>query len=118
MQIEFHRPDSADDTLGIARWVDGRPEIEAEDDQIRAALSRIFRPTPVATDDASHRRQGTHGDVLIQPGGLEWFRAAAFARAGDFDLVARAVPDVREGGWDPAAQYRTFGETIELLERS
>ena len=91
---------------------------EAEEDDVRAALSRIFRATPVATDDPSYRPQGTHGEVAIQPGSLLWFRAAAFVRAPEFDLVARVIPGVREGGWDPAAQYEPFRRVIERLERS
>jgi hypothetical protein len=30
-------------------------------------------------------------------------------------LSARLVPGVTEGGYDPAAQYRTFEESVELL---
>jgi hypothetical protein len=56
--------------------------------------------------------------VAIQPGSLLWFRAAAFVRAPEFDLVARVIPGVREGGWDPAAQYEPFRRVIERLERS
>ena len=30
-------------------------------------------------------------------------------------LVARFVPGVTEGGFDPAAQYRSFDDSIERL---
>ena len=118
MRIEVHRPASPDDVVGHARWNGTVVRIEAEEDDVRAALSRIFRPTPVATDDPSYRPQGTHGEVVIMPGSLVWFRAAAFVRTPEFDLVARAVPGVREGGWDPAAQYEPFPRVIERLERT
>ena len=118
MRIEVHRPASPDDAVGHATWNGTVVRFEAEEDEVRAALSRIFRPTPVATDDPSYRRQGAHGEVVIQPGSLVWFRAAAFVRAPEFDLVARAIPDVREGGWDPAAQYEPFPRVIERLERT
>jgi hypothetical protein len=118
MIAQFRRADAPDDVLGAARWNEGAIEVDADDDAIRHAIARIFRRTPVVTDDASYRRQGTHGEVVVQPGSLEWFRAAAYARAPEFDLVARLVPEVREGGWDPAAQYRRFDESIERLERA
>jgi hypothetical protein len=117
VRIEFRRPD-AHDAVGAAVWDDGRVRIEAADDKVRAALARIFRPTPVATDDPAYRRQGTYGEVVLHPGRLDWFRAAAFARAREFDLVPTVVPSAREGGWDPAAAYLTFGEVIERLQRS
>ena len=42
-------------------------------------------------------------------------RILEFADACEADLVARFVPGVREGGYDPAAGYRTFRSTIERL---
>jgi hypothetical protein len=30
-------------------------------------------------------------------------------------LVARLVPEVERGGYDPAAGYRTFGSAVERL---
>jgi len=116
VRIEFHRPNAPDVVVGVADWVGRAARIESGDGQVRAALARVFRPTPVVTDDAALRRQGTHGEVVVQPGSFEWFRVAAFARAPGAGLVARAVPRVTEGGWDPAAQYRTFEESIELLD--
>ena len=52
----------------------------------------------------------------MQPGTLEWFREVAKARATqESGLSARFVPGVTEGGYDPAAQYRTFEESVERL---
>ena len=118
MRIDVHRTASPDEVVGHAIWDGTVVRLEAEDDDVRAALSRIFRPTPVSTDDPAYRPRGTHGDVVIQPGSLAWFRAAAFVRAPEFGLVARAVPGVRQGGWDPAAQYEPFPRVIERLERT
>jgi TPP-dependent pyruvate/acetoin dehydrogenase alpha subunit len=53
--------------------------------------------------------------VVIQPGSLEWFRAAAQVRAAEAGLVARMVPGVSRGGYDPAAGYRSFDQAIERL---
>ena len=125
MRIEFARPSETDDDqplqatapVGTAVWTGEGADLQAADDDTRAALGRIFRPTPVATADGSYRRLGTHGDSVLQPGTLEWFRAAAFTRAPREGLVARMVPAVRDGaGWDPAAQYRTFEDAVERLE--
>jgi hypothetical protein len=128
MKVEFYRPapqspvdqpdaEAAPPTLvGIATWVDGAPVVECEDDELRSVLERAFRRTPVVTDDASYRRFGTHGEVMIPPGDLEWFRAAAFVRApAEAGVDARLVPGVTEGGYDPAAGYRTFQDSIERL---
>jgi hypothetical protein len=125
MKVEFYRagpPPPADGEapppalVGIARWVDNAPVVECDDDELRAALERAFRRTPVITDDASYRRFGTHGEVMIPPGDLEWFRAAAFVRApAEAGVDARLVPGVTEGGYDPAAQYRGFEDSIERL---
>jgi hypothetical protein len=118
MRVDLYRPASPDDVVGHAVWNGAGVRFEAEDDDVRGALSRIFRTSPVVTDDPSYRPQGARGEVVIQPGSLVWFRAAAFVRAPEYDLVARAVPGVREGGWDPAAQYESFPRVIERLERT
>ncbi len=65
--------------VGTAVWADGAVSVEADQPELRTALERAFRPTPVITDDAAYRRFGMHGEVQIQPGDLEWFRAC---RAG------------------------------------
>lgn len=113
------QPDAKPDPptlVGTAVWRDGVVEIEAGD-ELRPALEHVFRKTPVVTDDAAYRRFGTHGAVQIQPGDLEWFRAAAQVRAAaEAGVIARLVPGVSEGGFDPAAGYRTFEDSIERLE--
>ena len=119
MKVEFHRPDEPDDVLATATWSDGAPLVASEDDAVRDGLTHAFRRTPVVVDDASYRRQGTHGEVVIQPGSLEWFRAVVQARVpAETGLAGRFVPGVREGGFDPAAGYRTFEEQIERLTSS
>lgn len=119
MKVEFHRPDEPDDVLATATWSDGAAAVESDDDAIRASLANAFRRTPVVVDDASYRRLGTHGEVVIQPGSREWFRAVVQARVpAETELVGRFVPGVREGGFDPAAGYRTFEEQIARLTSS
>ena len=129
MKVEFYipalappadQPDAKPDPpmlVGSATWLDGQVVVDADDPERAALLERAFRRTPVVTDDAAYRRFGTHGEVQIQPGDLEWFRAAAQVRATtEAGVIARLVPGVTEGGFDPAAGYRTFEASIERLE--
>jgi hypothetical protein len=119
MLVEFHTPDAPDDVVATASWDDGEPTVTSEDEEARRSLTTSFRRTPVVIDDASYRRQGTAGAVMIQPGSLEWFRAVIQARVpAETGLTGRFVPGVTEGGYDPAAGYRTFGESIERLTES
>jgi hypothetical protein len=131
MKVEFYLPASpptGDDPdakpelptlIGSATWRGGSIEVESDDPATRAALEHVFRRTPVVTDDAAYRRLGTSGEVQLQPGDLEWFRAAAQVRApAEGGFVARLVPGVIRGGYDPAAGYRPFEQTIERLESS
>lgn len=116
MRVEFYRPEAPDSAVGAATWNDGSVEIDAGDETVRGALARAYRATPVVIDDAAYRRLGTAGEVVVQPGTLEWFRAATRVRAtAESGLSGRFVPGVTEGGFDPAAQYRTFEETVERL---
>ena len=127
MKVEFSRPapspaDASEATaappthVGTATWVDGRAVIDSDDGAVKQALERAFRSTPVVTNDASYRRQGTHGEVLVPPGSLEWFRAVAFTRAtAEAGVEALLVPGITEGGYDPAAGYRGFEESLERL---
>jgi hypothetical protein len=128
MKVEFYRPAPSTSPgepeadvpppvlVGTATWIDGQPVVECGDDELRALLERAFRKTPVLTDDASYRRQGTHGEVMVQPADLEWFRAVSFVRApAEAGVEARLVPGVTEGGYDPAAGYRRFEDAIERL---
>jgi len=116
MQVEVHRPGEPDTVLATAAWQAGGVVVEAEDPTVRERVERVFRSTPVVVDDASYRRSGTRGEVVLQPGDLAWFRAVAQTRRPrETDVGGRLVPGVREGGYDPAAGYRTFRSTIERL---
>lgn len=103
--------------MAAATWLEGRPVVEADDPAIGAAIQRAFRPTPLVVDDPSLRSAGSRGEQMLQPGDLEWFRAVAqFRVPAETGLVARTVPGVTRGGYDPAANYRRFSEQIERLE--
>lgn len=103
--------------VATATWLDERVVVEADDPAVKASIERAFRPTPVVVDDPSLRSAGTHGEQMLQPGDLAWFRAVAqFRVAAETGLVARSVPGVTRGGYDPAANYRRFSEQIERLE--
>ncbi len=116
MKAEFYREDAPDDVIAAATW-DGRGvAVESEDSSLAATITKSFRRTPVVTDDGAYRRLGASGDVQLQPGSLEWFRAVAQIRAtAESGLRARLVPGIREGGFDPAAAYRSFGDAVERL---
>jgi len=116
MRVEFHPPSDPDTVVATALWTGTKAEIRSEDQETREKLERAFRPTPIVVDDATYRRPGTTGEVVIQPGTLEWFRAAAQVRVpAETALASRLVPGVTEGGFDPAAQYRSFNEEISRL---
>ena len=118
MRAEFFKPDSPDQIVGVGTWDGAGVRIEADDDRIRLALSRIFRPTPVAVDDPALRPAGSTGPVVLPPGSLRWFQAAAGGRSKAEGLAVRFAPDARDPiGWDPAGAYETFGEVIERKER-
>ncbi len=114
MKAELYRPDEPEAVLGVATW-DGRSASLQSGPEAPAGLEAVLRPTPVVVDDPAHRPQGTHGEVVLEPGTLGWFRAALLTRAAALGLAVRFVPGVREGGWDPASQYRTFEQQVERL---
>jgi hypothetical protein len=115
MRAELYRADAPDTPVAAASWDGSTAHIEALAEPIEG-LDGILRPIPVVADDASLRSQGTHGPTVLQPGSLEWFRAALLARAPALGLSVRFVPGIVEGGWDPAAQYRTFEEHVDRLD--
>jgi len=117
VKAAFYRPDDEERiTLAEATWSDGAVDVSSDDEELASKIRHAFRRSPVVTDDASFRRLGTHGEVVLQPGDLEWFRAAALVRAPpETGLAATIVPEITEGGYDPAANYRTFGDQIERL---
>jgi hypothetical protein len=91
--------------------------VDADDPKLRASIESAFRPVPVVVDDPALRYPGTSGASVLHPGDLEWFRAVAHVRVpAETGLVARSVPGVTLGGYDPAANYRRFSEQIERLE--
>jgi hypothetical protein len=108
MRAEFFRPDAPDRVVGVAAWDGRQAEIETDDEDVRAALGRVFRASSVAIDDPSLRFPGTSGETVVEPGDGQWFQAAARARAGGEGLSVRFVTD-RPGGWDPALEPETYG---------
>jgi hypothetical protein len=129
MKVEFYRPAPADaepDAIAAAalvvaataEWREGTVQLACQDPELHTVLTNVFRPTAVVVeDDSSYRNLGTDGPVVLQPGDLEWFRAAAQVRAPkEAGVAARFVPGVRAGGYDPAAGYREFNDTIERLD--
>ena len=120
MKAELYRPAPAEGepetVVAVAVWRDGRASLEVLDPSV-AGVDAVLRPTPVAVDDPALRAQGTHGDVLLQPGDRDWFVAALRSRAEPLGLNVRFVAPRGPGGWDPASQYRRFGQQIDKLER-
>jgi len=113
MRAEFYRADDPETVLGTARWDGHRVTVESDQPEVRAAISRIFRPAPVVVDDPSLRSLGAGGESLLEPGSLEWFEAAAVRRAPDEGFAVRVVPEaVGHGGWDPASAYCTFRQSV------
>jgi hypothetical protein len=119
VRVEFFRPeDEQRVTVATAMWDGRRAAVRSDDDEVAERLTHAFRPSPVLTDDAALRQRGTSGPVLIQPGDLAWFRTVAATRAtAETGLAARFVPEISQGGFDPAANYRSFEEQIERLTR-
>ena len=69
MEARFVKPSDPETVVGAARWAEGRVETNAEQDDVAAALRRIFRAVPVLTEDAALRSFGTFGPVVLEPGG-------------------------------------------------
>jgi hypothetical protein len=116
VRVELYRPEHPETVVAVTRWVDGRPVVETEDDELRPVVVRMFRPTPVVVDDPALRYAGAHGESVLQPGSVEWFRTVALVRAPEEGLAARIVPEAAGGrGWDPAAAYQTFRRSVTRL---
>lgn len=105
MRAEFFRSDDPQTVVGAAIWDGTRVRIESDDEEIRAILSRVFRPSPVAVEDPSTRPRGSRGATVVEPGDRRWFLAAAGVRGQAGGLGVRFVTE-RPGGWDPAGAYR------------
>ena len=117
MRAAFYRPDQPDHVVGTADWSAGEVRISSEDEQVRAALERVVRPAPLPADDPAFRGAGTMGPVVLQPGTLRWFTAAARSRAESEGLAVRFVPRSAPGtGWDPAGSYRPFTAVVERID--
>jgi hypothetical protein len=118
MDVEFYDPDDEQKlAVATARWDGEHVTITAEDTELRDRLAHAFRRVPVAVDDASLRRMGTSGEVVLPPGDLEWFREVAETRVPkETGLAARFVAQTVVGGYDPAANYRPFDEQVERLD--
>jgi hypothetical protein len=117
MLAEFYKEDAPERVLGSAIWDGSAVRVEAEDDGVRTSLARIFRQVPVVVEDPSLRSYGTSGPVVLQPGGLLWFRAAAEGRAASEGLRVRLMSGSQSAmGWDPAGAYRTFNKQVEQRE--
>lgn len=118
VRIDFYRAEDDVDknVVGSATW-DGREvTVRAEDPELREGLEHVFRGTPIVVHDPSLLPAGASGDVTLTPHSAAWFLAVARLRAAhELDLVARAVPEALEGGYDPASNYRTFEEQVERL---
>lgn len=114
MRAELYRPDAPEEVVAVATWDGSAAHLEPGPDA-PGGLGAILRPTPLVIDDPSLRAQGTHGEVLLEPGSLPWFRAALQTRTEALGLAVRFVPGVREGGWDPAALFRTFEQQVDRL---
>jgi hypothetical protein len=97
MRAELYRADAPDVTVAAAWWDGSTGHIEALAEPIEG-LEGVLRPIAVVIDDASLRSQGTHGPSLVQPGSLEWFRAALQARAPTLGLSVRFVPGITRSG--------------------
>lgn len=116
MRVEFYRSDAPDTIVATATWRRPSVSVDTEDDALRDRLVLAFRPTPAVVAVPTSPQQGTKGETVVQPGTLEWFRTVAQGRASvESGLAARFVPGIGEGGYDPAAQYRTFEESMEGL---
>jgi hypothetical protein len=108
MRAAFFHPDAPDRVVGVAIW-DGRGVVvEAEDRDVRDALSRVFASSPVSVEDPSLRPPGTNGPTVVEPGDLTWFRVAARVRGAREGLSVRFVTD-RPPRWDPALDPQTYG---------
>jgi hypothetical protein len=108
MRAEFYRPQEPDLIVGTAEWDGRRAVISAGGDEARSALERVFRVSAVPIDDPSMRPPGSRGATVIEPGDLEWFRAAALVRGAEQGYAARLVTTA-PGGWDPALDPQAYG---------
>lgn len=117
MRIDFYHPDDPDTVVAVVEWDGTQAHLVRADGQATgAAVTRIFRAVPVTSDDPSLRTNAGQGASTIEPGTLQWFRAAALVRAPKVGLTPRFVADAPSGsGFDPASNYRSFRDQVARI---
>ena len=114
MKAVFFRADQRDTPIASVTWSKDGPSMAEDDDAARGEMEAIFHGSPVVVDDPSLRSFGTSGPVVLQPGTVRWFRAAAVVRGARRGLQVRFVADDAEPvGWDPAGAYRPFDAVVD-----
>lgn len=116
MLAEFALAEDQNEVVGRAVWNGRTVEVDLDmgTEDVRTAIERIFRPSPVLVDDPSLRSSGPE---LHPPGTLRWFIAAAESRVQGEGLTVRLTPQTQGTlGWDPAGAYRTFPDAMERRE--
>jgi hypothetical protein len=114
LRAELYRPDEPERVLAVANWSSAGGSIEALEPGVEG-LDRLLRPTPVVVADPALLPRGARGEAMLQPGSLEWFRAALLTRSSSLGLAVRFVVEDVRNGWDPAANYRGFREQVRRL---
>jgi hypothetical protein len=117
IRAELYRPDDPESVVAVATWREGSARLETTAGEVEG-IGSLLRATPVVVDDPSLRSLGSHGEVALSPGSLQWFRAALLTRAERLGLAVRFVTEEVTNGWDPAANYRTFAEQARRLASS
>ena len=117
MRAEVYRREDPETVVAVATWSAGAMDLDVRDASLKG-LDGLLRPTAVVVEDASLRQLGTHGASLLQPGSLEWFRAALWSRTDPLGLAVRFVTEEVRGGWDPASNYRTFADQASRIASS
>jgi hypothetical protein len=115
MRAEFFRPEAPDEIVGTAVWEGPGVRIEADDEAVRQALRRVFRPSSVVLADPVLRDPAAGGPGHVEPGDLHWFRTAAAARGKAEGWGVRFVTET-PGGWDPAGAYLPLEAWVGLRE--
>jgi hypothetical protein len=117
VRAELYRREEPETVVAVARWSPQGVMIEATGEPVEG-IDRLLRRIPVVVHDASLLPQGAHGETVLQPDSLEWFRAALLTRAEALGLGVRFVAEDVRNGWDPASNYRTFAEQARRLASS
>jgi hypothetical protein len=114
VRAEFYRAEDPKQVVGSAEWTATGVRTDGTDQDVEAALDRIFHPAPIAVDEPAYRSAGTTGPVVLQPRSLRWFTSAARVRGEAEGLRVRLIAGERPGpAWDPAGAYRSFASVIE-----